>query len=498
MKMLLLLVIVCALAGALPRVCRAGDLDADLDTVRELAAYGRWKEAAEKGAALRKTLVAQSLATDALDEVLTKAGADAKDERLRWLYLIGLARKEDDRQIVWTARFASRPAIATAVRVNFYLVTENGVVYGLSRKLGDMRRGEHAIGFGFDKVWIEKDGRPAALRVELCYAGHAVDVLTEGKEPPDAWWKATEVHSGLLYGQDGYQNPETHSFRFVQTGLEPWSLASVTSVDSTDSLPADEPSQPKLPAPHIGSVRSAPPAAGAKPVGAKPAGPAATPAQTAQLEARMKALETDAVYGPDGPVVEKLVKLGAEAATLGVDDIAARADALRADVGAPGRSELRSAFRIKRLDVQKPTPDNGGRWVATVVFTVARAVTKPFRINLYTLLPNGDLYGSYVSCGSVVWENGTQEFAHSLILTAADVGTKPLKWRAEIGWEGVCCAQTESPGAASKGWWLAVPSHAHLGFAERRRDAPGAFRVPAWGLLAEIAPRDRFVVQELR
>lgn len=74
-------------------------------------------------------------------------------------------------------------------------------------------------------------------------------------------------------------------------------------------------------------------------------------------------------------------------------------------------------------------------------------------------------------------------------------GTKALNWGGDR-LRGRLLLADECPGAAPKGRWLTVPAHSHSSFAERCRDAPGAFRVPAWGLVPEPAARDRFAVQE--
>jgi len=501
MRSLSLLSIVALLLAPGSRTALADDSDTRLESVREDVAYCRWNDAREEGSALRKTVLDAGGTTDALDDVIQRAETDARDERLKFLFLTALSRQEDDHFAVWLAKFASRPKIAGSVRVNFYLATEGGALYGLSRLLQDVSRGEHGIRFGFDKMWQERDGKPVALRVELCYAGHCVDVMTEGKEPPSEWWKSDALRSGLMYGVDGYKNEETKSYRFRATALERWTLTSVTFTghngispiplsESADPLPSDEASLPKLPAPHLGYRAKSRPAAGAPKAGAAPVIPPSD-AVVADIAARLAALEADVAYASDAVVLDRLAKIDSDAARFGLEAIVARVATLRDEVKLNAKNDVKGAFRIKRLDIQKPTPDNGQHWVAVVTFQVTRNVTAPFRINFYTVLPNGDLYGSCVNCGNVVWESAGQEFSHALALDVADVGTKPLKWRVEIGWEGVCCAQSETAGSAGKAWWLAPPGHSHLSFTQRRRDAPGAFRVLSWGRVSEAGVRDR-------
>ena len=497
-----------AAAGSL-NSSRSAAADASPDRaagIREHLAYCRWKEAADACAAWKADLVKSKAPTEGPDSLVVRAREEPQDERLDFLYLTSFTKDENDKFWFWEVHFDSRPSSVAQCRINVYVRTESNVMRMTSRFATEASRGEHVLKFGFDKLWAvahgqrPAEGKPQAARVELVYAGHAVDVMTEGGADAVDWWKAVPRGELLINGNPGDLNPESKSLKIVATTVGTWSLATVTSsvptAGSTEpaSMPAkdelpDETTAQKLSLPHAG-YQAKWTSAKKRKVEAKPDG-AAGP----NLDDRIASLRLDVAYGPDNLAVERLTRFLKDAIEASRSDLMVEATRLKAQSETSFKEKWRTAFRIRRFDIQKLTPDTGGYWYSVVHFQATRAMAEPVRINVYALLQSGTLYGTYLTVGGVQGANFTEDYSYVFLIKDSDIksGDKILKWRAEIGGRGVCYDEKESPGPAPDFWWLAPATVQHV-TRDGRKFSSGAFTASDPGRIEEKTAAERLTV----
>ncbi len=473
--------------GGYPNANAEDGADAGSQAFEEHLAYCRWADAS---------------ATAKTGEQRERVIREAKDPHLDYACLTSFTRSGDDRYVRWQVRFVTRPKIIASCRINIYLVTDTRIQRMTSRWIQDVMRGEHIANFAFDKAWKSAEGMPVAARVELCYRGRAVDVMTSGKLLTAEWWKRDISGGFLWWGKNGEVGPESKSFRIVSTDRKKWSLTTVRNsfrrndrrpprpgLEGTDVLPKNEGSMPSLPKPHGAWV---PPTK--RPVDAASAKAniqRGTAEQFEELAKKLNAAERMLPYGPDQRVLSQLKSVERAARKLGFDTILARALVTEAQVARQKKSGLRKRLKIKRLDIGKPTADTEGYWLATIYFQAPKEVRELVRLNIYTLTKSGKLYGSYMVT-KLAWEKGSQEFAQVFLIDSADItSTDPLvKWRAEIGLRGICCDSEETSGRAEKSWWLAPVVAAHRS-RDARADSTGIHRMQHWGRIRESEAGDR-------
>lgn len=261
--------------------------DPHLSAAREHAGYCRWREAKAECAAWRKEHEKTGRPTDDVKAIEDAIRSEETDVRLGYLYLTRLTRREEADAIAWDVRFASRPKTAGSFRVNFYVTTDSRILRMTSRFYQDLLRGEHLLQFSWEKAWTAAEGSPVAARVELCYAGHAVDALSEGKAQSVDWWKRQPVGSLTVINTKGHiatdglvaGEPGTTTFWIVSGDVETWTLDTVRQtfqrldnrperpgLEGTDVLP-DELKAAPLSKPHAGYVS---PVTSSKPSGPDP------------------------------------------------------------------------------------------------------------------------------------------------------------------------------------------------------------------------------------
>lgn len=482
------------------------------DRVEEHLAYCRWKEALATAKEWRAQLVEAGDDPGPADAVTDRVKEEQANEKLDYMYLTKFSKRDTGDYLVWDVQFVTRPSIVGACRVNVYVQTSTRILRMTSRFYEDAMRGEHRVAFSWQKIWESAEGVPLVARVELCYESHAVDCIVLGPSSATEWWKRSVAGSLLHHGDDGAMNPEDRTMRIVDTESEAWTLATVTTsyrrsdrrpnvpmLEGTDVLPKDEASLPPLPKPRVGYVRksTAKDASKAAPAGAKPAGKSAEGSD--DVASRVQALQRQAAYGPDRVVIERAKALMTAAQAAERQDLVDQVRGVVALAEASTKELWRDALRIKKLDIRKPTPDTGGYWLAVVVFQATREIKEPFRLNLYTLVGGSMLYGTGVTVDKLIWDSASQEFAHVFAIDEVDVpaSERALRWRAEVGWHGICCSVKEAGGAAPDEWWLAMPAKAHR-TRSGEPEAPGRLRVGEWGKIQEAEPSDRLTPEARR
>ena len=79
----------------------------------------------------------------------------------------------------------------------------------------------------------------------------------------------------------------------------------------------------------------------------------------------------------------------------------------------------------------------------------------PFRVNVYTLMQSGLLYGTCLTVNELLSSNLSETYAHVFEIKDSEIGggDKILRWRAEIGWACVSSRIRSTPGCRRAATW---------------------------------------------